>query len=164
MNMLAVRSTHLVYKRALILSPDEFIADAGIEGEEDYDAVRRTADHARYDRRVREMDDRDLEQVAEDISQRYRRTAVRYTGEMSDVPQRLLMPSVHDANLWQVRVRVSVLYPLRNHPYQAISLLLPSPAKNVTLSSVSCGKLSTCPSAIVPCRYCPPFNGIPCQE
>ena len=109
MNMLAVRSTHVVYKRALILSPDEFIADAGIEGEEDYDAVRRTADHARYDRRVREMDDRDLEQVAEDISQRYRRTAVRYTGEMSDVPQRLLMPSVHDANLWQVRVKVSFL-------------------------------------------------------
>ena len=55
------------------------------------------------------MDDRDLEQVAEDISQRYRRTAVRYTGEMSDVPQRLLMPSVHDANLWQVRVKVSFL-------------------------------------------------------
>ncbi|KAI8989014.1 transcription elongation factor Spt5 [Trametes punicea] len=84
---------------------DEFIADTGIEGEEDYDMVRRAADHARYDRRVREMDDRDLEQVAEDISQRYRRTAVRYTGDMSDVPQRLLMPSVHDANLWQVRVR-----------------------------------------------------------
>ncbi|KAI0366514.1 transcription elongation factor Spt5 [Pilatotrama ljubarskyi] len=84
---------------------DEFIADTGVEGEEDYDLVRRAADHARYDRRVREMDDRDLEQVAEDISQRYRRTAVRYTGEMSDVPQRLLMPSVHDANLWQVRVR-----------------------------------------------------------
>ncbi|KAH9903261.1 transcription elongation factor Spt5 [Cubamyces lactineus] len=84
---------------------DEFIADTGLEGEDDYDMVRRAADHARYDRRVREMDDRDLEQVAEDISQRYRRTAVRYTGDMSDVPQRLLMPSVHDANLWQVRVR-----------------------------------------------------------
>ena len=101
---------------------DEFIADAGVEGEEDYDAVRRAADHARYDRRVREMDDRDLEQVAEDISQRYRRTAVRYTGEMSDVPQRLLMPSVHDANLWQVRVRVcgfttsSVQVPMIRHP------------------------------------------------
>ncbi|KAJ2990894.1 hypothetical protein NUW54_g8344 [Trametes sanguinea] len=56
---------------------DEFIADTGLEGEDDYDMVRRAADHARYDRRVREMDDRDLEQVAEDISQRYRRTAVR---------------------------------------------------------------------------------------
>ena len=104
-------SASRVLMRLLVLTSiiDEFIADAGIEGEEDYDAVRRTADHARYDRRVREMDDRDLEQVAEDISQRYRRTAVRYTGEMSDVPQRLLMPSVHDANLWQVRVKVSFL-------------------------------------------------------
>ena len=104
-------SASRVLTRLLVLTSviDEFIADAGIEGEEDYDAVRRTADHARYDRRVREMDDRDLEQVAEDISQRYRRTAVRYTGEMSDVPQRLLMPSVHDANLWQVRVKVSFL-------------------------------------------------------
>lgn len=101
---------------------DEFIADAGIEGEEDYDAVRRTADHARYDRRVREMDDRDLEQVAEDISQRYRRTAVRYTGEMSDVPQRLLMPSVHDANLWQVRVKVSRLSRLGVYPALTLSV------------------------------------------
>ena len=102
---------------------DEFIADAGVEGEEDYDTVRRAADHARYDRRVREMDDRDLEQVAEDISQRYRRTAVRYTGEMSDVPQRLLMPSVHDANLWQVRVRVRIAFDgllLSLVPYQPI--------------------------------------------
>ncbi|OJT06820.1 Transcription elongation factor SPT5 [Trametes pubescens] len=84
---------------------DEFIADTGVEGEDDYDAHKNRTEHARYDRRVREMDDRELEQVAEDISLRYRRTAVRYTGEMSDVPQRLLMPSVHDANLWQVRVR-----------------------------------------------------------
>ncbi|KAH9946425.1 transcription elongation factor Spt5 [Epithele typhae] len=84
---------------------DGFLAEPGVEGEDDDDTARRARDHARYDRRVREMDDRDLQQVAEDISQRYRRTAVRYTGEMSDVPQRLLMPSVHDANLWQVRVR-----------------------------------------------------------
>ncbi|KAI0323194.1 hypothetical protein GY45DRAFT_1341602 [Cubamyces sp. BRFM 1775] len=75
------------------LTPDEFIADTGLEGEDDYDM------------RVRELDDRDLEQVAEDISRLYRQTAVRYTGDMSDVPQRLLMPSVHDENLWQVRVR-----------------------------------------------------------
>ena len=107
--MIKVRPRLLTRLHVLTRAIDQFIADAGIDGEEDYDAVRRTADHARYDRRVREMDDRDLEQVAEDISQRYRRTAVRYTGEMSDVPQRLLMPSVHDANLWQVRVKVSFL-------------------------------------------------------
>ena len=84
---------------------DEFIAEAGGEGEE-ADIVRRAADHARFDRRERELDDQDLAKIAEDVSQRYRRTAVRYSGDMSDIPQRLLMPSVHDANLWQVRVRV----------------------------------------------------------
>ncbi|EMD36765.1 hypothetical protein CERSUDRAFT_137024 [Gelatoporia subvermispora B] len=84
---------------------DEFIADAGLEGVEEEDVTRRAADHARYDRRQREYDDQDLAKIAEDVSQRYRRTAVRYSGDMSDIPQRLLMPSVHDANLWQVRVR-----------------------------------------------------------
>ncbi|KAI0323190.1 hypothetical protein GY45DRAFT_1341606, partial [Cubamyces sp. BRFM 1775] len=84
---------------------DEYARDTGLEGEDDCDMVRRAADHARCDRRVREMGDRDLEQVAEDISRRYRQATVRYTGDMSDVPQWLLMPSVHDANLWQVRVR-----------------------------------------------------------
>ncbi|KAH9934104.1 transcription elongation factor Spt5 [Amylocystis lapponica] len=83
---------------------DEFIAEAGGEGEE-VDVARRAADHARFDRRERELDDQDLAKIAEDVSQRYRRTAVRYSGDMSDIPQRLLMPSVHDANLWQIRVR-----------------------------------------------------------
>ncbi|KAL6302286.1 hypothetical protein BKA93DRAFT_405442 [Sparassis latifolia] len=83
---------------------DEFIAEVGGEGDED-DVARRKADHARFDRRERELNDQDLAKIAEDVSQRYRRTAVRYSGDMSDIPQRLLMPSVHDANLWQVRVR-----------------------------------------------------------
>ena len=48
-----------------------------------------------------------LEEIAKDFSQRYRRTAVHYSGDMNEIPQRLLMPSVHDASLWQVRVRVS---------------------------------------------------------
>ena len=34
------------------------------------------------------------------------------TGELNEIPQRLLMPSVQDANLWQVRVRVSTLLSL----------------------------------------------------
>ena len=52
-------------------------------------------------------DDKTLEQIAKDISKRYvNRAAVRYTGDMNEVPQRLLMPSVHDASLWQVRVKV----------------------------------------------------------
>lgn len=82
----------------------------GGEGEED--VARRAADHARLDRRERELNDQDLAKIAADVSERYRRTTVRYSGDMNEIPQRLLMPSVHDASLWQVRVRVSlfVLY------------------------------------------------------
>ena len=84
---------------------DEFIADTGGEGDED-DVARRTGDHARLDRRQRELNDQDLAKIAADVHERYRRTAVRYSGDMNEIPQRLLMPSVHDANLWQVRVKV----------------------------------------------------------
>lgn len=97
------------YNFDLTVFKDEFVV--GGEVEED-DLARRAADHARFDRRERELDDQDLAKIAEDVSQRYRRTAVRYSGDMSDIPQRLLMPSVHDANLWQVRVRVcTIIYP-----------------------------------------------------
>lgn len=55
-----------------------------------------------------DMDEQDLERIAEDIRNRNRPTAARYTGDMNQIPQRLLMPSVHDANLWQVRVKVKL--------------------------------------------------------
>jgi transcription elongation factor SPT5 len=90
---------------------DEFIAEA--EGEiDDDEGVRRTVHHARLDRRDRELNDQDLARIAEDVSQRYKRSAVRYTGDMNEVPQRLLMPSVHDANLWQVRCKVRIHFVL----------------------------------------------------
>ncbi|CAL1710127.1 unnamed protein product [Somion occarium] len=83
---------------------DGFIA--GAEGdEEEVEVHRRAADHARLDRRREELNEQDLAQIAADVSERYRRTAVRYSGDMNEIPQRLLMPSVHDANLWQVRVK-----------------------------------------------------------
>ncbi|KAF8837001.1 transcription elongation factor Spt5 [Paxillus ammoniavirescens] len=83
---------------------DEFIADAGLEGDED-DMNRRAAVNARLDRRERELNDQDLAKIAQNLHERYGRAAVRYTGDMNEVPQRLLMPSVHDASLWQVRVK-----------------------------------------------------------
>lgn len=78
------------------------------DGEEDVVARR---DHARLDRRQRELNDQDLAKIAADFSERARRTSVRYSGDMNEIPQRLLMPSVHDANLWQVRVKVSHVTP-----------------------------------------------------
>ncbi|KAI0694194.1 hypothetical protein BC835DRAFT_1350385 [Cytidiella melzeri] len=82
---------------------DEFIADVGGEGE-DGEMAPRAAVNARLNLE-RELNDQDLVKIAADVSERYRRTAVRYTGDMNEIPQRLLMPSVHDANLWQVRVK-----------------------------------------------------------
>ncbi len=83
---------------------DEFIADVGGEGDE-HDMAPRAEVNARLNLE-RELNDQDLAKIAADFSQRYRRTAVRYTGDMNEIPQRLLMPSVHDANLWQIRVKV----------------------------------------------------------
>ena len=88
---------------------DEFIAEPEGEGD-DEEGVRRPAHHVRMDRRERELNDQDLARIAEDVSQRYKRSAVRYTGDMNEVPQRLLMPSVQDANLWQVRCKASVSF------------------------------------------------------
>lgn len=92
--------------KQLIIILDEFIADIGPEGDED-DVNRRAAVNARLDRRERELNDQDLAKIAQNLHERYGRAAVRYTGDMNEVPQRLLMPSVHDASLWQVRVKVS---------------------------------------------------------
>ena len=86
---------------------DEFIAEPEGEGD-DEEGPRRSVHHARLDRRDRELNDQDLARIAEDVSQRYKRAAVRYTGDMNEVPQRLLMPSVQDANLWQVRCKVGI--------------------------------------------------------
>lgn len=86
---------------------DEFIAEPEGEGDDD-ESPRRSVHHARLDRRDRELNDQDLARIAEDVSQRYKRSAVRYTGDMNEVPQRLLMPSVQDANLWQVRCKVGI--------------------------------------------------------
>jgi transcription elongation factor SPT5 len=77
-----------------------------VEGEDD-DLRRVSASHFRRDREMEERPE-DLTRIAEDYAKRYKQSAPsRYTGDMNDVPQRLLMPSVHDANLWQVRVKVS---------------------------------------------------------
>ena len=74
--------------------------------------------HAMLDtRRAFGEEEGNLEEIARAITGRHRERAVpSYTGDMSEIPQRLLMPSVHDANLWQVRVKVRIflrfLFPL----------------------------------------------------
>lgn len=81
--------------------------EPGLEADDDIEDInRRAADHARLDRRERELGDQDLARVAQELAQRYKPTSQKYIGDMNEIPQRLLMPSVDDANLWQVRVKV----------------------------------------------------------
>ncbi|TDL27811.1 transcription elongation factor Spt5 [Rickenella mellea] len=84
---------------------DDFLADPGLEADDLDDHHRRAADHARLDRRERELSDQDLARIAQDVTRRYKPSGQKYTGDMNEMPQRLLMPSVNDANLWQVRVK-----------------------------------------------------------
>ena len=60
---------------------------------------RRTVHHARLDRHDRELNVQDLARIAEDVSQRYKRAAIRYTGDINEVPQRLLM-QVEATRIW----------------------------------------------------------------
>jgi transcription elongation factor SPT5 len=87
-------------------SPTDGFIEQHVEGEDDLHTRR--AHNALLDR-DETMNERDLAQLAQDLTKRYSRPNVRYTGDMNSIPQRLLMPSVHDASLWQVRVKVRVL-------------------------------------------------------
>ncbi|KAJ1301230.1 hypothetical protein OPQ81_003639 [Rhizoctonia solani] len=83
----------------------EFIdEDGGFDPNEPVNR-RAAADHIRYDQQ-RELNERDLAELAQDYKDRYQRSAARYTGDVDQVPQRLLMPSVNDPHLFQVRVKV----------------------------------------------------------
>ena len=89
--------------------------------------------HAQLDStRHFEEEDRSPEEIARAVARRHRDRAAPYTGDMNEIPQRLLMPSVHDASLWQVRVKVwqFVFY------LQVINMLFISPGGNVKLFSV----------------------------
>ncbi|KAM6501207.1 transcription elongation factor SPT5 [Amanita muscaria] len=83
----------------------DYADDGFIESDVEDDASRRH--HAMLTARtLHEQEDRSPEQIAKDLSKRYGgRGASHYTGDTNEIPQRLLMPSVHDASLWQVRVK-----------------------------------------------------------
>ncbi|KAF9460432.1 hypothetical protein BDZ94DRAFT_933662 [Collybia nuda] len=85
---------------------EDYGADGFIETVDDVEDDGGRRHHAALDSRLQVEEDQTPEQIARDLSRRYGgRAAVRYTGDMNEIPQRLLMPSVHDASLWQVRVR-----------------------------------------------------------
>jgi transcription elongation factor SPT5 len=53
----------------------------------------------------------DAEKIARDLQERYSRAqGARFKGDVDQVPQRLLMPSVEDPNLWQVKCKVRLIF------------------------------------------------------
>ncbi|KDR77014.1 hypothetical protein GALMADRAFT_246210 [Galerina marginata CBS 339.88] len=86
---------------------EEYGAEGFITNEHDVDDDVTRRNHALLDssRHFEEEDSRSPEEIAKAVARRHRDRAAPYTGDMNEIPQRLLMPSVHDASLWQVRVK-----------------------------------------------------------
>ncbi|KAG4306123.1 hypothetical protein PORY_000111 [Pneumocystis oryctolagi] len=91
---------------------DEFAREEGFIAEEieelDADHLLRNDDrkHRDLDRQLQKIEDADAERLAEEYREKYGRLSSRfYRGDTEIVPQRLLLPSVNDPNLWAVRCK-----------------------------------------------------------
>ena len=73
--------------------------------DEDQDAERSVARARRLDRKRFEDMEISGEELAKRLRERYARND-QMVEELASVPQRMLMPSVNDPNLWQVKVKV----------------------------------------------------------
>lgn len=74
------------------------------DDEEDAGPDRATA-HARLDSKRINEEEMDLDKLAKDLKKKYGHSS-RSLKDLEQVPQRLLMPSVSDPNLWQIKVKV----------------------------------------------------------
>ncbi|KAK9492981.1 hypothetical protein V1508DRAFT_417014 [Lipomyces doorenjongii] len=82
---------------------DGFIQDEGHEG--DFERVDDRL-HREVDRQRAAIAEADAERLASEYREKYGRSAAsKYRGEMNVVPQRLLVPSVKDPNIWGVRCK-----------------------------------------------------------
>ncbi|KAK9237028.1 hypothetical protein V1525DRAFT_405086 [Lipomyces kononenkoae] len=82
---------------------DGFIQDEGHEG--DFERVDDRL-HREVDRQRAAIAEADAERLASEYREKYGRSAAsKYRGEMNVVPQRLLVPSVNDPNIWGVRCK-----------------------------------------------------------
>ena len=85
--------------------------DPFIENIDDVDDEVIRRNHAQLDStRHFEEEDQSPEEIARAVARRHHDRAAPYTGDMKEIPQRLRMPSVHDASLWQVRMKVWHFY------------------------------------------------------
>ncbi|KAJ8098268.1 hypothetical protein POJ06DRAFT_258994 [Lipomyces tetrasporus] len=82
---------------------DGFIQDEGQEG--DFGRVDDRL-HREVDRQRAAIAEADAERLASEYREKYGRSAAsKYRGEMNVVPQRLLVPSVNDPNIWGIRCK-----------------------------------------------------------
>lgn len=91
-----------------LLNNDGFIQENDEELELDTDAHRANDDrlHREVDRRRDAIVEQDAEKLASEYRAKYgRSTQSKYRGETGVVPQRLLLPSVQDPNIWGVRCK-----------------------------------------------------------
>lgn len=88
-----------------LLKEDGFIQEND-EGDEEEVQVHDDRLHREVDRRRDAIVEQDAEQLASEYREKYgRSTASKYNGESGAVPQRLLLPSVQDPNIWGVRCK-----------------------------------------------------------
>ena len=71
------------------------------------DALRTQADRSnrRLDQMRRLEEGKSAEQMAAELNERYSRTRITQESDYTEVPQRMLMPSVEDPNIWNFEVR-----------------------------------------------------------
>ncbi len=88
-----------------LLQEDGFIADDVPDDERD--AARREADrqNRRLDQLRRVQEDKSAEEMAAELNERYARNKLTQESDYTEVPQRMLMPSVEDPNIWSVRCK-----------------------------------------------------------
>lgn len=91
---------------------DEDEDDYDEEGPAELDEVAQKtfmddARHREYDRRQREKEDMNAEQIAALMKDRYGKShAQSFKGDLEHIPQRLLIPSVNDPKLWLAKCKV----------------------------------------------------------
>ncbi|CAB16890.1 Transcription elongation factor spt5 [Schizosaccharomyces pombe] len=79
--------------------------DGFIEEEVGADYVGDDRRHRELDRQRQELQSVDAERLAEEYREKYGRSQT-VVGDTSNVPQRLLLPSVNDPNIWAVRCKI----------------------------------------------------------
>lgn len=85
-----------------LIREDGFIQEPDVdEGDHNDDRL-----HREVDRHREALVEEDAERLASEYREKYgRSTASKYRGDSGYVPQRLLLPSVHDPNIWGVRCK-----------------------------------------------------------